>query len=170
MMLAIAIIFFIFLPLSAKAVCPICTVAVCASVGLSRWLGVDDAITGLWIGGLAVSLIAWTIDYLNKRSLRFYGRKILTVIFYYLIIIWPLYYFDLAGHPLNKLWGIDKLLLGIIVGSAIFMIAVLFNNFLKKKNNGKAYFPFQKVVIPVGFLLLASLAFYLICKLQLLTT
>jgi len=170
MMLAIFIIFFISLPLTAQAVCPVCTVAVCASVGLSRWLGVDDTITGLWIGGLAVSLIAWTIDYLNKKNIRFYGRKILTVIFYYLIIIWPLYYFNLAGHPLNKLWGIDKLLLGTSIGSVVFIIAVLFNNYLKKKNQNHAYFPFQKVVIPLGSLLIASLAFYLICKLQLLST
>jgi len=160
----LVIIFFILLPLSAKAVCPICTVAVCASVGLSRWLGVDDTITGLWIGGLAVSLIIWTVDYLNKKNIRFYGRKILTVIFYYLIIIWPLYYFNLAGQPLNKLWGVDKLLLGIIIGSIVFAVAVLFNNFLKKKNNGKAYFPFQKVALPVSFLLLASLFFYFYCR------
>ncbi len=166
----LVIIFFILLPLSAKAVCPICTVAVCASVGLSRWLGVDDTITGLWIGGLAVSLIIWTVDYLNKKNIRFYGRKILTVIFYYVIIIWPLYFFNLAGHPLNKLWGVDKLMLGLIIGSLVFILAVVSEFYLKKKNNGKAYFPFQKVAFPIGFLLIASLAFYLICKLHLLST
>lgn len=32
----------------ALAVCPICTVAVGAGVGLSRCLGIDDSITGLW--------------------------------------------------------------------------------------------------------------------------
>lgn len=34
----------------AQAVCPVCTVAVGTGVGLSRWLGVDDTITGLWLG------------------------------------------------------------------------------------------------------------------------
>ena len=41
----------------ALAVCPICTIAVGAGVGLSRYFGVDDAITGLWVGGLIVSMI-----------------------------------------------------------------------------------------------------------------
>jgi len=169
MMFALAIIFFIFFPLTAaKAVCPICTVAVCASVGLSRWLGVDDTITGQWIGGLAVSLIIWTVDYLNKKNIRFYGRKILTVVFYYLIIIWPLYYFSLVGHPYNRLWGMDKLILGIIIGSIFFSLAVVAEYFLKKKNDGKTYFPFQKVVFPVGFLLIGSLIFYSICYFHLL--
>ena len=166
MMLAIFIIFFISLPLTAQAVCPVCTVAVCASVGLSRWLGVDDTITGLWFGGLAVSLIIWTIDYLNKKNIRFIGRKILTVIFYYLIIIWPLYYFNFAGDPYHKLWGIDKLLLGIIIGSIVFTAAVIFERYLKRKNADKVYFPFQKVIFPVGSLLILSLIFYLTCYLS----
>jgi len=159
---------FILLPLTAaKAVCPICTVAVCASVGLSRWLGVDDTITGIWIGGLAVSIIIWTIDWLNRKNIRFLGRKILVVIGYYLLIIWPLYYYNIVGHPLNKLWGVDKLLLGMIIGTIGFIIAVLFNEYLKKKNNGRVYFPFQKVVLPVGWLAILSLALYLICTYQL---
>jgi len=32
------------------AVCPVCTVAAGAGVGLSRWLGIDDIIIGLWVG------------------------------------------------------------------------------------------------------------------------
>ena len=40
----------------ALAVCPICTVAAATGIGFSRWLGIDDTITGLWIGGLTVSL------------------------------------------------------------------------------------------------------------------
>ncbi|MCX6758247.1 MAG: hypothetical protein NTX14_00895, partial [Candidatus Nealsonbacteria bacterium] len=58
---------FIFSLLTARpalAVCPICTVAVGAGLGLSRWFGIDDSISGLWIGGLIVSFILWTIDWL----------------------------------------------------------------------------------------------------------
>ncbi len=151
------------LPLGAKAVCPICTVAVCGSVGLSQWLGIDDTITGLWLGGLAVSLIAWTIDWLNKKNLRFLGRKPLIVLIYYAAIIWPLYQFNLAGHPYNKLWGFDKLFLGIFVGSIAFLIGALSYKYLKKKNNGRAYFPFQKIIIPISLLILLSFIFYFIC-------
>ena len=52
---------------SSYAICPICTLAVGAGVGLSRWLGVDDTVTGLWIGGLTVSMILWTIFWADKK-------------------------------------------------------------------------------------------------------
>jgi len=55
----------------ALAVCPICTLAVGAGVGLSRWLGIDDTISGLWVGGLIVSLIYWTIDWLGEEKYSF---------------------------------------------------------------------------------------------------
>ncbi|OGF30426.1 hypothetical protein A3H09_02145 [Candidatus Falkowbacteria bacterium RIFCSPLOWO2_12_FULL_45_13] len=168
MLYFIPLVFLLLTPLAAaRAVCPICTVAVCASVGLSRWLGVDDTITGLWIGGLAVSIIIWTIDWLNRKQIRFFGRQPLIVIGYYLLILWPLYYYNMTGLPLNKLWGIDKLLLGLSLGTIGFLIGALLNGYLKKKNNGRAYFPFQKVVLPVGILAILSLTLYLICTYKL---
>lgn len=148
----------------AQAICPVCTIAVGAGIGLAQWLGIDDAITGIWIGGLTISLIGWTINWLNKKNIRFYGRKILIVIIYYAIIVIPLFYKGLVGHPLNKLWGTDKLILGIILGSIAFFSAAIWYEILKKKNNDHAYFPFQKVVMPVGFLIILSLIFYFIVK------
>lgn len=162
---------FLFLPLAAaKAVpiCVICTAAVSAGVGLSRWLGVDDSITGLWIGGLAVSISLWTINWLNSKNIKFFGRQPLVFIIYYTSIVWSLYHYNIAGHPLNKLWGIDKLLLGIIIGTIGFIVAALFNEYLKKKNSGRVYLPFQKVIIPVGSLAILSLALYLICTYKIL--
>jgi hypothetical protein len=146
-----------------KAVCPVCTIAVGVGVGLCRYLGIDDTISGTWIGGLIISLIAWTINWLDKKNIRFLFRKILVAIFYYAIVIVPLYSWNIMGHPQNKLFGIDKLLVGIIAGSIAFILSILFNDFLKRKNQGKVYFPFQKVVIPVLFLLITSLLFYLTC-------
>lgn len=154
----------IFAGATAKAVCPICTVAVASCVGLARWLKIDDSITGLWIGGLIVSLIAWTVNYLNKKNIRFGGRKPLVAVAYYGLVILPFYFTHIIGHPFNKCWGIDKLLMGIIIGSVAFIIGALLNNFLKKKNNNKSYFPLQKVAFPVGFLAIASLIIYLIIR------
>lgn len=153
---------------AARAVCPVCTVAVCATVGLSRWLGVDDTITGLWVGGLTISLIAWTINWLNSKNIRFFMRQPLIVLGYGLLILGPLYYYNMIGQPFNKLWGMDKLLLGIIIGAIGFIFGVWLNSYLKKKNNNQVYFPFQKVVFPVGVLLILSGVFYLICTYKLL--
>lgn len=149
---------------SAQAVCPVCTAAVLGGVGLSRYLGVDDLIIGLWVGGLTVSMILWTINYLNRKKIKFFGRKILIFIIYYTSIIWPLEHYNFVGHPLNKLAGYDKLLLGIALGSIFFYAGVFYYQYLKKQNGGKAHFPFEKIVVPVGPLIILSVAFYFVTK------
>jgi len=151
-------------PQKALAVCPACTVAVGVGVGLSRWFGIDDTIAGIWLGGLIASLSMWTITWLNRKGIRFFGRKIIVVLSYYLLIVVPLYFSDVIGHPLNKLWGVDKILLGIILGSVAFSIGSLGYFKLKKKNNEHAYFPFQKIVMPIAGLIILSLVFCLITK------
>lgn len=145
------------------AFCPVCTVAVGAGVGLSRWLGIDDTITGLWVGGLTVSMIMWTINWLNSKNIKFIGRKILVTLLYYLFIVVPLFYTGIMGHPLNKIWGIDRLLVGIIFGSFAFLAAVIGYDKIKEKR-GKPYFHFQKVAMPLVTLLILSGLFYIIFK------
>ena len=153
--------------LSAKqtfAMCPLCAVAVGAGLGLSRWFGVDDTISGIWIGGLIVSLIMWTENWLEKKNIKFQLRWLVTAAAYYLFTIIPLYYYEIIGHPFNKLWGMDKLVLGILIGSIVFFLACLWYYYLKAKNNGRAYFPFQKVVMPVGSLIILTTIFYFLTK------
>lgn len=151
------------IPTSAQAVCPVCTIAVAGGVGFSRWLGIDDTITGLWIGGLIVSFIFWTINWLNKKNIRFFGRKIIITVAYYLLTILPLYYTNIMGHHLNKIWGIDKLLFGITIGSIAFLAGALTYQKVKEKR-GKAHFHFQKVLMPIAPLIILSLVFYFLMK------
>jgi len=151
----------------ALAVCPICTIAVVAGVGLSRWLGIDDSITGLWVGGLTVSMITWTISWFDKKNIRFKGRLIITILGYYLLIVVPLYFMGIMGNPLSTLCAcgvVDKLLLGIIAGSIAFWFGASWYYYLKEKNQDKAYFPFQKVVMPISPLIILSIIFYLLTK------
>lgn len=148
----------------AHAQCPVCTVAVIGGVGLARWLKIDDAITGLWVGGLIVSMILWTINWTNSKKINFWLRDALIVIAYYAMVIIPLYYYNIIGHPLNVLWGMDKLLLGTLVGSIAFYTAFLKYESIKKANYGHAQFPYQRVVMPVGTLLVFSLIFWLIVR------
>ncbi len=155
----------------AQAVCPVCTVAVATGVGLSRWLGVDDTIAGLWIGGVIVSLIVWTVNWMDAHNIRFKGRAVITAVSYYLLVLTPLYFGGfigqkdpLLGFPMNTLWGVDKLVLGISVGSLAFYVGAWSYERLKEKNKGHAYFPFQKAVMPVSPLILLSPVFYLLTK------
>ncbi|MFH1838453.1 MAG: hypothetical protein ABH808_03100 [Candidatus Kuenenbacteria bacterium] len=151
------------------AVCPVCTVAVGAGVGFSRWLGIDDIITGLWIGGLIISIIIWTESWLDKKNIRFKTRTTVTILGYYLLIIVPLYFIGILGNLQNRLlcfchFYLDKLLLGIIIGSFAFWFMSLLYVYLKEKNQGKAYFPFQKIVMPILLLIILSIIFYYLTK------
>ncbi|MFA5878424.1 MAG: hypothetical protein WC845_03600 [Candidatus Staskawiczbacteria bacterium] len=147
-----------------EAICPLCTVAVGAGVGFSRWIGIDDIISGIWIGGLIVSMIMWLLDYLDQKKLNFYLRNLTIVLAFYLLTLLPLFYTNIIGHPLNKIWGIDRILFGIVIGTITFLLGALAYKLSKKKNNGKPYFPYQKVVFPVSFLAVISLITYYLLK------
>ena len=151
-------------PSQLWAICPLCTIAVCAGASFFGWLGIDDMITGLWIGGLTLSAIMWTMSSLNKKDIRFPGRRILVIIIYYSIIIAPLYWKGIIGQPFNKSWGIDRMVGGIILGSISFFAGVVCHIYLKEKNKGRSYFPLQKVVLPMAPLVILSLVGYFFIK------
>jgi len=157
-LLAVSVLF----PFSvARAVCPVCTIFVGLGLGLSRWLGIDDAISGVWLGGLIISFVFWTLERLEKRQIRFRFRSAIVTLLFYLFTLVPLFLTKVVAKIYDPSCGINHLLLGITIGSPVFLGAVKFNEFLKKKNNDKVYFPYQKVVIPLLFLLTASLIVYL---------
>jgi len=155
------------LALPAKAVCPVCIIAIGAGLGLSRYLGIDDAITGLWIGGLTVAMIVWTINWAKpkiKKANTQIWWNILIIVAYYAMVAWPLISKNFIGHPLNKIWGIDKIIFGVTIGSLVFWGVSELYLVLKKNNGGHAHFPFQKVVMPFGALAILSFIFYLLMR------
>lgn len=145
-------------------VCPVCTIAIGAGVGLFRAWGIDDVITGLWIGALIISSIAWMIDYLNRKNIHFLFRKILVTVIFYALFIIPLYYMGIMGLPENKLFGFDKIGIGVVIGTIIFIIAMFSDLALKKLNEGKVVVYYQRVFIPLIYLLLASIDIHLLLK------
>ena len=147
---------------AARAICPLCVVAIGAGLGLSRWLGVDDAVSSVWIGALLVALIGWTMIEMNKKHWRFPLDTLIISLAYYLLTFIPLYYAGIVGHPLNKIFGIDKIVFGTAIGTTVFLLSYGLHLFLKKRNNGKSFFPYQKVVLPVVALILTSLVIYLL--------
>lgn len=152
------------IPKISYAICPVCTIAVGAGLGLSRWLGIDDTISSLWIGGIIVSVIMWTNFWLDKKEIKFKYRNYVVVLAYYVLIILPLYFTKVIGHPFNQIWGIDKIIMGILLGSVSFYLGAKFHFHRKKKNNDQVHFPFQKVVFSISPLIILSVIFYFITK------
>jgi hypothetical protein len=151
----------LFLPLfSVRAFCPVCIVAVGAGLELSHYFGIDDVVIGLWIGALIVALSAWTLEWMKNKKINFKSESMIIYGAYYVFTIIPLYKVGFMGQAHHSFWGMDKLLLGIIFGSVAFFFSELWHFKLRKNNNNKVYFPFQKVIIPVGMLLILSFIFY----------
>lgn len=150
---------FLLIPKKSSAICAMCTLTTCAGIGISRWLGIDDLITGIWLGGFLASMVIITYNYLDKKRIYFVLRDIVIAVLFYSIIIGGLYFTKTIGNPANTFCCIDKLLFGITVGSIILVLSNLAYQIIKKKNDGKPHFPYQKVFIPISALLITSLIF-----------
>ncbi len=158
----IVLVVFLALAPQAQAVCPICTIAVGAGLGFSRYLGIDDSITGLWIGALILSSALWTANWLETKPWKIPHKTIFSIVLFYLLTIPPLFWMGMIGHDLNKLFGVDKILLGTTLGSLVFTAGVFLDKYLRTLNEGKVFIYFQRVICPVLLLSISSVIFFLI--------
>lgn len=143
-------------------VCPVCVVAIGAGLGFSRWFGIDDVIFSVWIGAFMFAIISWTLSYMKKKGWSFTDDGIVVTLIYLVLTYIPLYYAGIIGHPLNQIWGLDKIIFGSIIGATVLFLGHWLNIFLKKKNHGKVFFPYQRVAVPVACLLLTSLILWMV--------
>ncbi len=145
--------------------CPICSVGIIVSLGLSRWLKVDDSITGVWLGALLLALSFWTLNWIFRKKT---GKPLIFLPFiigaYWLISFAPLYATGIISNT-NCLtfFGMNRLVFGSLLGIALAGLAIFIDKFLRRQRQGKALFPYQKVIIPLGILLIASFVLNIIC-------
>lgn len=152
---------------AADAVCPVCTIAIGAGLEGARMLGVKDVLTGIWAGGLTVSLIGWTANYMHKHGVKNPLWYLLNVAVYVALLA-GVYFFP-ENNPIvkwwdNCMWGMDQFLLGVLVGATTFIVMELWYMNIKKHHGGHALFPFQKVAMPFFGLLLMTGIFWAIIK------
>lgn len=155
---------FLFFAPQAQAVCPICTIAVGAGLGFSRYLGIDDVVTGLWIGALILSSALWTANWLESKPWRIPYKTAFSIVLFYLLVIPPLFWMGMIGHEANKFLGVDKILFGTAVGSVVFTAGVFLDKYLRTLNEGKVFIYFQRVICPVLLLSISSVIFFLITR------
>ncbi len=146
----------------ALAVCPVCTVAVSAGLGVSRWLGIDDVITAVWIGAVVTSMGMWFAVWAAAKEWSKPLISWLLGLTFHLILFPTLYWLDIIGDPLNTLLGVDKIILGVILGSAVFFLTALFERKLKQLNNDQVIVYYQKVILPMLFLSIISFLLHLL--------
>jgi len=160
--------------------CPVCTVTVIAGLGISRFFGIDDLVSSIWIGGLILSLSFITINWIEKSKWReifykhvckikcgmteFQALNFWVIFLMYVLAIVPLFLNHTIGIVRNTFWGMDKVLLGTFVGSVVFLIGIWIEKTVRKSRDGKVLFHFQKVIFPVSMLIISSLIFYVLTK------
>ncbi|MFI3241116.1 MAG: hypothetical protein R3Y43_00950 [Alphaproteobacteria bacterium] len=142
----------------ASPACPVCTIAIGASLEIARHLGVDDGVVGVWAGALLALIGYWTIIWFDKKNWNFKFRNT-TLITLSVAMIGFMYISEMTYNP-SILGFIDPFLLSSIMGAVVLILSGKWYEYMKAKNNGHAHFPFEKVVIPVVTVWLASMYYH----------
>ena len=152
---------------SARAHCPLCTAAAGAGLAAARFYGVDDMVVGLWFGAFILSTALWFSRSIKKNIVKFQAPLIVLASF--LITIAPMYSAGVMGSPQHSkyfmlpngsLFGVDRLLLGMLLGVGLFLGAEEASKQVKKRRG--LLFPFQTIVFIMVALSIASAAFLLV--------
>ncbi len=144
------------LPAQTWAVCPMCTAAVGAGLGVTRFLGIDDTIAGVWIGAVVLSSSLWLASWVKTKDWNLPKKEWLAGSLLYLLLFSTLYLLGIAGNPVNTIFGIDKIVFGVVVGTLIFAFSTKVDHFLRTTNEGQVYVYYQKVILPMLFLSITS--------------
>lgn len=176
-LLALSSLVIFIIPL-VSAHCPLCTAAAGAGVGVARFYGVDDSIVGLLLGGFVASSGLWIHNWLKRRT-RFVKREInipyqavILVVLSFILLTVPLYtsgiITDVAmvksmpqHHAIFGLgiYGIDKLLFGLIFGTLLISGVFSLSDYVKEKR-GRRLFPFQGMILMILSLAIFSGIFW----------
>lgn len=168
--IAIINIIFLGLPSAVQAHCPLCVGGAAVGLSVARYFGIDDSITGVWFAALLGATAFWTETYLKKR-IKFTYLRPLTYIVFFGLTLWSFYAFNdylianfkfyLINKHAGDIFGVEKLTFGVLSGGILFYLIDITDNLLIKRN-GKVYFPYQRVVVSLGGMLLLSLGLYIL--------
>ena len=148
------ILIFLFSATPALAQCPVCIITVGGGMILAQKLGVDDLLASVWIAGLNTVIAFYLAGKIKLRLLK--NPYLLAALTNSLTII----YFFATNQiipGLNQIFGVDKILLGQFLGFFLVSLSYLTDRFIRSKNNGKVIIYYQRVILPVSYLIITSL-------------
>lgn len=142
--------------------CPICIVTVGGGMILAKKFGVDDLMVSLWIAALNAAIALWLAPKFKIKLLK--NPYFLTILFLALTLI----YFQTTnqlGSITNTFLGINKVIFGQVLGTLLILIGSYIDKITRINNNGKVLFYYQKVIFPIGLLIIFTLIFKFIFNL-----
>lgn len=147
--------------LPVYAQCPVCVVTVGGGLFIAKKLGIDDLLVTIWLSSLNTAIAFWFASFMKNKLLK---NGIGWTVAFYILTVGTLFYTKQIGHKYNTLFGIDKIVFGMTIGFVISLGAIFIDKIVRKKNNGKVLFYYQKVIIPLATLILTTLFFMFIMK------
>lgn len=151
---------------SVAAHCPLCAAATAGGVAATRLLGVDDSVVGTFIGGFAVSTGLWFNNWLVKKGkgVQFVPlQQAISVIASVVLTMLTLYMAGLLGSsdPSFVMLGVDKLLVGLIAGSAVTVSAFAVHKGIRAVR-GRSLVPYQGIALTLAVLAVTGMVFYVV--------
>lgn len=140
----------------AYATCPVCIVGVGGGLLLAKRLGLDDLLAAIWISGFNTAVAFWLAKVIKKPLLNNFLFWSLVLYGVSLLYLW---YTKQIGHPNNTFIGIDKIIVGLTVGLIVFLAGVGADKALRLNNQGKVVIYYQKVILPLVFLIITTILF-----------
>lgn len=143
-----------FLVKEVYAQCPVCIVTVGGGMILAKKFGVDDLMISLWIAALNAAIALWLAPKFKIKLLK--NPYFLTILFLVLTLV----YFQATnqlGSSTNTFFGINKVIFGQVLGTLTILVGSFIDKITRLKNNNKVLFYYQKVIFPVGLLIIFTL-------------
>ncbi|PIV08730.1 hypothetical protein COS52_01190 [Candidatus Roizmanbacteria bacterium CG03_land_8_20_14_0_80_39_12] len=150
-----------FIP-TVNAQCPVCIVTVGGGLFIAKKLGVDDLLTALWISGLNVAISFWFVTFIKKP--KFLRNPLLWTAIMFVSTYGYLAATKQMYHKNNTFMHVDKVLVGLVLGTLVWLLGIGIDKLIRKYNNGKVLFFYQKVIVPLFLLLATSGLFAVLIK------
>lgn len=152
-------------PSAVTAHCPLCVAGAAIGITLTRWIGVDDSITGVWVAALLGASSFWFYSWLLGKKIKQVEqyKSVLKPLIYILVFVstlWSFYKSQLIIR-MTQIFGFDELTFGMLTGGILFYLVDIGDNFLIRKA-GKVYFPYQRIVFSLGSMVILSLGIYIL--------
>lgn len=140
----------------AYAQCPACIVTVGGGLLIARKLGIDDLLVSIWISALNTAIALWIASSIKKKLLN---NQILWSLVFYIFTMVYLYYSKQLFQPKNTFLGQDKIIAGMTIGLLVTLFSTFIEKLIRKRNNNKVLFYYQKVMVPLTLLIIITIIF-----------
>lgn len=147
---------------TVHAQCPICVVTVGGGLLIAKKLGIDNLLTAIWIAGLNVAISFWFVSFVKKPVLL--KNPFIWTVFLFGSTYWYLAITNQMYHKNDTFMHIDKVLMGLVIGTLVWLLGIGLDKLIRRVNNNKVLFPYQKVIIPFFLLITTTGIFSILIK------